>query len=167
MGKASIIWKFLTKTWWIFLVVKLVSRLLLNIEKPFQSGILRRKEEDGNSKRKGYLMVIYKAKNDQDLSRKSANIISAQIIMKPDCVLGLATGSNLPPVDWVVQQGGSRFLESHDDQSRWVQGTRSGQWAELSLFYEHESLWSCEHRQGAHLCAGRSWAGFGQGMCAL
>ena len=39
-------------------------------------------------------MVIYKAKNDQDLSRKSANIISAQIIMKPDCVLGLATGSS-------------------------------------------------------------------------
>lgn len=39
-------------------------------------------------------MVIYKAKNDQDLSRKSANIISAQVIMKPDCVLGLATGSS-------------------------------------------------------------------------
>jgi len=27
------------------------------------------------------------------MSRKAANIISAQIIMKPDCVLGLATGS--------------------------------------------------------------------------
>ena len=39
-------------------------------------------------------MVIYKAKNYQDLSRKAANIISAQIIMKPDCVLGLATGSS-------------------------------------------------------------------------
>ena len=39
-------------------------------------------------------MNICKAKNYQDLSRKAANIISAQIIMKPDCVLGLATGSS-------------------------------------------------------------------------
>lgn len=38
-------------------------------------------------------MIIKKAKNYQDMSRKAANIISAQIIMKPDCVLGLATGS--------------------------------------------------------------------------
>ena len=38
-------------------------------------------------------MVIYRAKNYQDMSRKAANIISAQIISKPDCVLGLATGS--------------------------------------------------------------------------
>lgn len=38
-------------------------------------------------------MIIYKAKDYQDMSRKAANIISAQIIMKPDCVLGLATGS--------------------------------------------------------------------------
>ena len=33
-------------------------------------------------------MVIYKAKDYQDMSRKAANIISAQIIMKPNCVLG-------------------------------------------------------------------------------
>ena len=39
-------------------------------------------------------MVIYKAKDYQDMSRKAANIISAQIIMKPNCVLGLATGSS-------------------------------------------------------------------------
>lgn len=38
-------------------------------------------------------MKIIKAKDYQDMSRKAANIISAQIIMKPDCVLGLATGS--------------------------------------------------------------------------
>ena len=31
-------------------------------------------------------MVIYKAKDYQDMSRKAANIISAQIIMKPNCV---------------------------------------------------------------------------------
>ena len=36
-------------------------------------------------------MVIYKAKDYQDMSRKAANIISAQIIMKQNCLLGLAT----------------------------------------------------------------------------
>lgn len=39
-------------------------------------------------------MRIIKAKDYQDMSRKAANIISAQIILKPDCVLGLATGSS-------------------------------------------------------------------------
>lgn len=38
-------------------------------------------------------MKIYKATDYKDMSRKAANIISAQVIMKPDCVLGLATGS--------------------------------------------------------------------------
>ena len=44
-------------------------------------------------KEKGITMNIIKAKDYQDMSRKAANIISAQVIMKPDCVLGLATGS--------------------------------------------------------------------------
>lgn len=39
-------------------------------------------------------MRIYKAKDYDEMSRKAANIISAQVIMKPDCVLGLATGSS-------------------------------------------------------------------------
>lgn len=38
-------------------------------------------------------MRIYEAKDYQEMSRKAANIISAQILLKPDCVLGLATGS--------------------------------------------------------------------------
>ncbi len=38
-------------------------------------------------------MKIYRAKDYEDMSRKAANIVSAQIIMKPTCVLGLATGS--------------------------------------------------------------------------
>lgn len=38
-------------------------------------------------------MKIYAAKDYNDLSRKAANIISAQVILKPDGVLGLATGS--------------------------------------------------------------------------
>lgn len=39
-------------------------------------------------------MRIIAAKDYNDMSRKAANIISAQVIMKPDCVLGLATGSS-------------------------------------------------------------------------
>lgn len=38
-------------------------------------------------------MKIIEAKNYADLSRKTANIISAQVILHPHCVLGLATGS--------------------------------------------------------------------------
>lgn len=38
-------------------------------------------------------MKIVKTKDYNDMSRKAANIISAQLITKPDCVLGLATGS--------------------------------------------------------------------------
>lgn len=39
-------------------------------------------------------MQIYTGKDYKDMSRKAANIISAQVIMKPNCVLGLATGSS-------------------------------------------------------------------------
>lgn len=38
-------------------------------------------------------MIIYAGKDYYDVSRKAANIMSAQIIMKPRAVLGLATGS--------------------------------------------------------------------------
>lgn len=38
-------------------------------------------------------MRIIVTKNYDDMSRKAANIIAAQIITKPNCVLGLATGS--------------------------------------------------------------------------
>ena len=39
-------------------------------------------------------MKIICAKDYSDLSRKAANIISAQVILKPESVLGLATGSS-------------------------------------------------------------------------
>ena len=38
-------------------------------------------------------MRVYRAKDYNDMSRKAANIISAKVMMKPECVLGLATGS--------------------------------------------------------------------------
>lgn len=39
------------------------------------------------------LIKLIKARDYEDISRKAANLISAQIILKPDSVLGLATGS--------------------------------------------------------------------------
>lgn len=39
-------------------------------------------------------MKIIETKDYADMSRKAANIIAAQIITKPECVLGLATGSS-------------------------------------------------------------------------
>ncbi len=38
-------------------------------------------------------MRVYQCKDYDGMSRTAANIISAQVIFKPDCVLGLATGS--------------------------------------------------------------------------
>ena len=38
-------------------------------------------------------MRIIRTENCQELSRRAADLIAAQILVKPDCVLGLATGS--------------------------------------------------------------------------
>lgn len=39
-------------------------------------------------------MKIYKVKDYEQLSKKAANIIASVVTLKPDCVLGLATGSS-------------------------------------------------------------------------
>lgn len=41
----------------------------------------------------GFIMRIIEAKDYADASRKAAAIMAAQVVEKPDCVLGLATGS--------------------------------------------------------------------------
>lgn len=62
-------------------------------------------------------MRIYCEKDYQAMSRRAANIIAAEIIRKPDCVLGLATGST--PVGAykeliaMYQQGDVSFKEVH------------------------------------------------------
>jgi len=38
-------------------------------------------------------MKVYCEKDYDQASRRAANIIAAQVVLKPDCVLGLATGS--------------------------------------------------------------------------
>ena len=48
-------------------------------------------------------MRIYECADYRAMSRQAANIISAQVILKPDCVLGLATGA--PPIGTYHQLG--------------------------------------------------------------
>ena len=60
-------------------------------------------------------MRLYRAKDYNDMSRKAANIISAQIILQPDCVLGLATGST--PIG-TYQQLIARYQEGDLDFSQ-------------------------------------------------
>ena len=40
------------------------------------------------------MMKIIETKDYAELSRRAADILAAQVILKPDCVLGLATGSS-------------------------------------------------------------------------
>ena len=63
------------------------------------------------------MMKVIKAKNYQQMSRKAANIISAQIILKPSSVIGLATGSSpigtyKQLIDW-YNKGDLNFKECY------------------------------------------------------
>ena len=86
-------------------------------------------------------MKIIRAKDYKDMSRKAANIISAQVIMKPNCVLGLATGGTpvgayAQLVDW-YNKGDIDFSEVTTVNLDEYRG----------LPKEHpESYWSFMHR---------------------
>lgn len=60
-------------------------------------------------------MRILAARDYDHMSRQAANIISAQVILKPACVLGLATGSSplgiyRQLIDW-YQKGDINFSQ--------------------------------------------------------
>lgn len=62
-------------------------------------------------------MKIISARDYGHMSRQAANIISAQVILKPNCVLGLATGSSpvgtyKQLIDW-YQKGDIDFSQVH------------------------------------------------------
>ena len=62
-------------------------------------------------------MRVYQTSDYQAMSRQAANIISAQIITKPNCVLGLATGSTpigtyRQLIEW-YKKGDLSFAEVH------------------------------------------------------
>ena len=86
-------------------------------------------------------MKIIRTKDYADMSRKAANIISAQVIMKPDCVLGLATGGT--PVG-IYEKLVERYNEGDLDFSE-VTSVNLDEYRGLPK--EHpESYWSFMHR---------------------
>jgi glucosamine-6-phosphate deaminase len=46
------------------------------------------------SRKRSDIMQIYQEADYEEMSRRAANLISAEVIRKPNCVLGLATGSS-------------------------------------------------------------------------
>lgn len=63
-------------------------------------------------------MKLYRALDYKDLSRKAANLIAAQMMMKPDCVLGLATGSTpIGTYEQLVEKYQSGDLDFKDVKS--------------------------------------------------
>jgi glucosamine-6-phosphate deaminase len=62
-------------------------------------------------------MRVYRAADYKGMSRQAANILSAQVILKPNCVLGLATGSTpigmyQQLIDW-YNKGDIDFSQVH------------------------------------------------------
>jgi len=59
-----------------------------------ERGPVRKQNQTTTSEREKRIMKMIQVDSYEKLSRQAANIISAQVIMKPDSVLGLATGSS-------------------------------------------------------------------------
>ncbi len=99
-------------------------------------------------------MVIYKAKDYQDMSRKAANIISAQIIMKPNCVLGLATGSSpvgtyKQLIEW-YKKGDLDFSQVTSVNLDEYKGLSPENDQSYRYFMNTNLFRSCKHRQNTY-----------------
>ena len=94
-----------------------------------------------NEEERSFIVKIIRTKDYADMSRKAANIISAQVIMKPNCVLGLATGGT--PVG-TYEKLVERYNEGDLDFSE-VTSVNLDEYRGLPK--EHpESYWSFMHR---------------------
>ena len=94
-----------------------------------------------NEEERSFIVKIIRTKDYADMSRKAANIISAQVIMKPDCVLGLATGGT--PVG-IYEKLVERYNEGDLDFSE-VTSVNLDEYRGLPK--EHpESYWSFMHK---------------------
>ena len=94
-----------------------------------------------NEEERSFIVKIIRTKDYADMSRKAANIISAQVIMKPDCVLGLATGGT--PVG-TYEKLVERYNEGDLDFSE-VTSVNLDEYRGLPKDHP-ESYWSFMHR---------------------
>lgn len=94
-------------------------------------------------------MKIIHAKDYEDMSRKAANIISAQVILKPNSVLGLATGTTPigayeQLIDW-YNKGDIDFSQVHSynlDEYRGLrpQDPQSYHYFMRDVFFDHINI---------------------------
>lgn len=82
-------------------------------------------------------MKIYVTEDYQSMSRRAANILSSHIILKPNCVVGLATGST--PVGMYQQL--IKWYEKGDLDFSAVRTVHLGEYVGLEL--THEQSLSC------------------------
>ena len=99
-------------------------------------------------------MKIIRAKDYKDMSRKAANIISAQVIMKPNCVLGLATGGTpvgayAQLVDW-YNKGDLDFSEVTTVNLDEYRGLPKEHPESYWSLHAQESVRPCEHPPRGH-----------------
>lgn len=92
-------------------------------------------------------MRIISAKDYHDVSRKAANIISAQVILKPDCVLGLATGSS--PIGTYQQL--IRWYEKGDLDFAYVRTVNLDEYVGLSVIHPQSYAYFMRHNLFDHI----------------
>ena len=92
-------------------------------------------------------MRIIHTKDYHDMSRKAANIISAQVILKPDCVLGLATGSS--PIGTYRQL--IRWYEKGDLDFSRVRAVNLDEYVGLDLLSDQSYVYFMRHNLFDHI----------------
>ena len=86
-------------------------------------------------------MKIIRAKDYDEMSRKAAEIIAAQILLKPNCVLGLATGSS--PVG--AYENLVRMYKEGDLDFSKVKTVNLDEYCGLDLSSEQSYVWFMHH----------------------
>ena len=81
-------------------------------------------------------MRIYREKDYQAVSRRAANIISAQIIKKPDSVLGLATGTSpIGTYSQLVEWYKKGDLDFSEIRTVWIRRIQSAIFVQINSSY--------------------------------
>lgn len=92
-------------------------------------------------------MRVIRAKDYRDASRKAANIISAQVILKPESVLGLATGSS--PIG--IYQQLIKWYEKGDVDFSGVKAVNLDEYVGLSADHDQSYAYFMRHNFFDHI----------------